>query len=76
MSVRLLGGFDNLIIRRAWLEAGNVLAHRAPEQFDVLGQVADIAAKIFGMPLIEACAIEQNRAAKRRPQTNERAHKR
>jgi hypothetical protein len=68
-----LGRRDNGIRVRRILETADVLRHRTVEQFDVLGDVADMPAERFGRPLVERRAIEPHRAAHRPPDSDQHA---
>src|SRR5258707_6237002 len=60
----------------SWIETANILGHAAGEQFDILRQIADIAAEHIGGPLIERRAIDPHLAAERLPYTYQRADQR
>ena len=58
------------------VEAADVFGNRAVEQFDVLRQIADVAAERLDVPLLERRLVEADRAAQRRPGADEGAHQR
>ena len=62
--------------RRLGIEPADVLRDRAREQFDILRQIADMAAEHVGRPLIERRAVEPHLAADRLPDADQRAHQR
>ena len=58
------------------VEAADVLGNRAVEQFDVLRQIADVAAERLDVPLLERGLVEPDRAAQRGPGADKGAHQR
>jgi hypothetical protein len=58
------------------IEAADVLRDGAAEQFDVLRQIADMAAEHVGRPLVERGAVEPHLAAHRLPDADQRADQR
>ena len=73
VRMRLLGGSNDIVVARTFSEPGDVVAHCAGEEFDALRQVADVLAKVFAAPLVEAGAIKADAAGERRPETDEGA---
>ena len=58
------------------VEAADVFGNRPVEQFDVLRQIADVAAERLDIPLLERGLVEPDRAAQRGPGADEGAHQR
>ena len=65
MHAGLFRGGDDGVGRGLGIEAGDVLRDGAREQFDILRQIADMAAEHIRRPLIERRAVEPHLAADR-----------
>ena len=76
MHAGFLGGGDDRFRLRFGIEAADVLRHGAGEQFDILRQIADVAAEHVRRPLVERRAVEPHLAAGRHPDADQRAHQR
>ncbi len=55
---------DDDLFRIAGAEAGDIVPHRAVEQLDVLGQVADGAPEGLAVPAIDVAAIQPHDAVR------------
>ena len=53
-----VGGTQDRLAVRLFLETGDVFGDRALEELDVLGQIADVTADVVGAPLGERGAVE------------------
>ena len=65
MHAGFLGGGDDRVRLGFGIEAADVLRHGAGEQFDVLRQIADMAADHVRRPLVERRTVEPHLAADR-----------
>ncbi|MNQ72078.1 hypothetical protein D3C85_867720 [compost metagenome] len=70
MHTCLLRGLDHFLwIRLA--KTRDVLGHCATEQFDVLGQIADVGTKVVAIPAMDVRAVQAHHAGQGRPDTHQ-----
>ncbi len=65
------GGFDHVLVLGAGIEPGDVLGDGAGQHLDALRQVADIAAQLARVPLVERGAVKPDLAQARLPDPGE-----